>query len=243
MSERLPAEKRRERLLEAFFEESVAQGSISAVGVRAVVERAGCTAPVLYRLFGDRAGLVREAVRATHRPMLERMEAVAADREAAAAERLRRLAARTLSRRPGRSEAFEALVAAECRRDPQVARIVRRVFARFEALLVGILREGVERGDLRADLDCSYAAWRIIDLGLFRSQAWLLRLARPERSGYLSRALESLLVEIAAPGAGGAAAAGSRGAGPPDGGSPQPGRTAGTGRKEARAKRTRRRNA
>jgi len=240
LSTRLPAEQRRERLLDAFFEESIAQGSISAVGVRAVVERAGCTAPVLYRHFGDRAGLVREAVRATHRPMLERMAAVADDREAPAAERLRRLAARTLSRRPGRSEAFEALVAAECRRDPQVARIVRRVFARFEALLVGILQEGVERGELRADLDCSYAAWRIIDLGLFRSQAWLLRLARPERSGYLSRALESLLVEIAAPAAGRAAGTGSRAPGPPDGGPAAPGRTAETG---ARAKRPRGRDA
>jgi AcrR family transcriptional regulator len=194
--QRLPAAKRREQILSAFRAEAVEAGSIAAVGVRAVVERAGCTAPVLYRLFGDRGGLVRAAVRSTHSSMLERMGELAADRGAPAEERIRSLAARSLGRARGPGEAFESLVNAECLRDPRVARIVREVFQRFETLLVRILRDGVDRGEFRTDLDPQYAAWRIIDLGLFRDQIWLMRLSRPEKIDYLRRALESLLEEI-----------------------------------------------
>jgi AcrR family transcriptional regulator len=197
-SPRLPPAERRERLIEAFVDEALAAGSIAGAGIRGVVERAGCTAPVLYRLFGDRTGLVRAAVRSTHAPMIERLRAVAGLPGATTADRLRALADRTLSRRQGRSEAFESLVAAECRRDPAVARLVRDVFDRFERHLVEMLREGVERGELRPDLDLSYAAWRVIDLGLLRSQLWMMRLARPGSLDYLSRAVESLIAEIRA---------------------------------------------
>jgi AcrR family transcriptional regulator len=193
---RLPAAERRQQLVEAFVDEALDAGSIAGAGIRGVVLRAGCTAPVLYRLFGDRTALARAAVRSTHTPMLERIESVAKLPDATTAERLRALVRRTLSRPQGRSEAFEALVAAECRRDPAVARLVRDVFARFEERLVEMLREGVERGEVRDDVDLAYVAWRIIDLGLLRGQLWLMRLARPERLDYLSRAMESLIAEI-----------------------------------------------
>ncbi|MGH0038331.1 MAG: TetR/AcrR family transcriptional regulator [Myxococcota bacterium] len=198
-SPRLPAEQRRQSLIDAFIDEALAANSIAGAGIRGVVERAGCTAPVVYRLFGDRTGLVRAVVRSTHAPMIERLEAVSKLPGASTADRLRALVERTLSRPQGRSEAFESLVAAECRRDPRVARLVRDVFGRFEARLVEMLREGVEGGELRSDLDLAYVAWRIIDLGLLRSQLFLMRLARPERLDYLSRAMESLIAEIRAP--------------------------------------------
>jgi len=192
------AAERRVRILDAFLREALATGSIAAVGVRAVVERAGCAPPVLYRLFGDRAGLVRAAVRFTHVPLVERLEALAADPAGSRAERLRALSREYLRSEPGRAELFEALVATECRSDPELARIVREVFRRFEALLVEIVREGMRRGEFRDDADPAYVAWRLIDLGLFRNQARLMRLERPDRIGYALRAVESLLAEIAA---------------------------------------------
>lgn len=195
---RLPASERRRRLVDAFIDEALARGSIAGAGIRAVVARAGCTAPVVYRLFGDRTGLVRAVVRSTHVPMMERLEAVSRQPGLDTAGRLRALVERTLSHPQGRSEAFESLVAAECRRDPAVARMVREVFGRFERRLVAMLREGMERGELRADLDPAYAAWRVIDLGLLRSQLFLMRLARPQQLDYLSRAMESLVREISA---------------------------------------------
>jgi AcrR family transcriptional regulator len=196
-SERLPAAERRERILRAFREEALACGSIAGVGVRAVVERAGCTAPVLYRLFGDRAGLVRAAVASTHTDLIERLEA-AARSGGSAVERLRELGREYLAREPGPAEAFEALVNVECQSDPALARRVGEVFARFEALLVATVRDGVRAGALRTDLDPEYVAWRLIDLGLFRNQVHLMRIARPREIDYATRALESLLEEVRA---------------------------------------------
>jgi AcrR family transcriptional regulator len=161
-----------------------------------VVERAGCTAPVLYRLFGNRAGLVRAAVRSTHASMLGRLESLAIDRSGSAPERLRALAARYFLRRPGTDEAFESLVANECRRDRRLAGIVREIFSRYETLLVAVVAEGLRRGELRADVEPLYVAWRLIDLGLFRNQVHLLGLPQPGRIAYAERALGSLLAEI-----------------------------------------------
>jgi AcrR family transcriptional regulator len=195
--ERLPAAERRARILQAFLDEALACGSIAAVGVRAVVERAGCTAPVLYRLFGDRAGLVRAAVASTHGDLVARLEA-AAGSAGSAPQRLRELGREYLAREPGPAEAFEALVNVECQSDPALARQVGEVFARFEALLVATVRDGARAGELRADLDPEYVAWRLIDLGLFRNQVHLMRIERPREIGYAARALDSLLEEIRA---------------------------------------------
>jgi len=88
-------------------------------------------------------------------------------------------------------------VQVECRSDPEMARLVREVFTRFETLLMRIVETGVARGELRADTDPAYVAWRLIDLGLFRNQVHLMRLEHPGRIRYATRALDSLLAEIA----------------------------------------------
>jgi len=194
---RLPAAERREAILRAFRAEALACGSIAGAGVRAVVERAGCTAPVLYRLFGDRAGLVRAAVRSTHAGLLERLDAFARA-EGPVVERIRSLGHGYLGREPGPEEAFEALVNVECRSDPALAALVGDVFGRFEAFLVEAVREGVASGELRPDTDPTYVAWRLIDLGLLRNQVHLMQLERPREIGYALRALESLLAEVTA---------------------------------------------
>jgi len=195
---RLPAAERRARILRAFVGETLAQGSVRRVGMRAVAERAGCTAPVLYRLFDDRDALVRAAIRSTHAPLLERMESIARG-GGSAADRIRALGERYLADEPGEDEAFESLVFTECASDPALARQVRGVFARFEALLGEVIRSGRATGELREDVDPVYAAWRLIDVGLFRNQARLMRLTTPDRIGYGRRAVESLLREISAP--------------------------------------------
>jgi len=192
---RLPAAERRARILRAFVRETLARGSVRRVGMRAVAERAGCTAPVLYRLFDGRDALVRAAIRSTHAPLLERMESVARG-GGSAAERIRALGERYLADEPGEDEAFESLVFTECASDPALAREVRGVFTRFEALLGEVIRSGMAAGELRADVDPVYAAWRLIDVGLFRNQARLMRLATPDRIDYGRRAVESLLREI-----------------------------------------------
>lgn len=186
-------------MLRAFVAEALHVGSIEGVGMRAVCERAGCTAPVVYRLFGDRGGLVRAAVRFTHERLLGEVERAAAEPVPTEA-RLRAIAGPFLRRTAGDAEAFEALVAAECRSDDVLAAEVRSVFARFARRLEAMLREGQARGDVRAQVDPIFVAWRLIDLGLFRSQMRLMRLAEPDRIDYLERAFEALLAELLAPG-------------------------------------------
>ena len=185
-------------MLRAFVAEALACGSVARVAMRAVAERAGCTAPILYRLFGSRAALVRAAVRSTHEPLLERMETIAAARTGSARERIEAFARRFLAEAPGPDEAFEALVFNECATDPDLAREVRGVFGRFETLLAQLVREGIRAGEFRGDVDPVFVAWRLIDVGLFRNQMRLMRLETPEAIDYGSRALDALLDEIAA---------------------------------------------
>ncbi|MCG8589540.1 MAG: TetR/AcrR family transcriptional regulator [Proteobacteria bacterium] len=195
---RLPAAERRDLVLQAFRDEALAVGSLAGVGMRAVCARAGCTAPVVYRLFGSREGLVRAAVRSTQLGLVAQLDALAQQVERPAWERLEGLGRRFLSKELGDDEAFEALVNTECRSDPAVARHVRQVFDRFERALAEIVRDGVRRGEFARDVDPRYVAWRLIDLGLFRNQHALMRLTGPHEIDYLTRALESLLAEIAA---------------------------------------------
>ncbi len=189
-----PIEK---RILEAFVREALHCGSIEAVGMRAVCERAGCSAPVVYRRFGDRSGLVQAAVRSTHRRLLVEVEA-ALEAPGSVIRRLRGVAEPYLRRGSGDEEAFETLVTAECRSDDVLAGAVRAVYTRFARLLEGLLREGIASGEVRPDADPAFFAWRLIDLGLFRSQARLMRLAEPDRIRYPERAFATLLDEIRA---------------------------------------------
>ena len=85
-----------------------------------------------------------------------------------------------------------------CGNEPELAAIVRDVFGRFEQLLAALVREGIAAGEFAAATDPEYVAWRLIDLGLFRNQAHLMRLERPDALRYEARALDSLLAEIAA---------------------------------------------
>lgn len=194
--ERLDPSERAARIVQAFVREALRQGSIEGVGMRAVCERAGCTAPVVYRLFRDRAGLVRAAIRSTHERLQAELEAAAAEPAAGAEARLRAVAEPYLRRSTGEAEVFEALVAAECRSDALLATEVRAIYARFAELLARIVKEGVTRGELARGVDPVFVAWRLIDLGLFRNQMRLMRLSEPERIGYLERAFASLLEEI-----------------------------------------------
>jgi AcrR family transcriptional regulator len=192
-----PSGARQASVLDAFVREALLCGSIEGVGIRAVCARAGCSAPVVYRLFGDRSGLVRAAVRSTHLRLLAEVDA-AVRAPGPAIQRLRSVAEPYLRRASGDAEAFETLVTAECRSDDVLASAVRTVYTRFARLLEELLREGVAGGELRRDIDPVFVAWRLIDLGLFRSQARLMRLGEPDRIRYPERAFAALLSEIEA---------------------------------------------
>jgi AcrR family transcriptional regulator len=192
----LPPAERRERIVRAFIAETLACGSVGRAAVRRVAERAGCAPPILYRLFGDRAGLVRAAIHSTHAPLLAQMEAIVVA-EGSAAARIRAFAGRFLAQAPGENERFESIVFSECAHDPALAREVRGIFGRFEELLSDRIRRGVADGEFRRDVDSLYVAWRLIDVGLFRNQVRLMQLPTPDAIDYGGRAVDSLLREIA----------------------------------------------
>jgi AcrR family transcriptional regulator len=192
----LPADERRARIVAAFIQESLARGGLSVVGIRAVCAREGCTAPVLYRLFGDRAGLVQAALGSTRAPLLDGLEAAVAT-PGPVMDRLRSLVVAFFERPLGDEESFGALVTGECRRDPALSEVLRRSVARIESLLVALLERGRAAGEIRFDVDPHYVAWRLIDLGLFRNQVWLIGLEAPGRIDYSRRATRALFEEIA----------------------------------------------
>src|SRR5918999_4755195 len=59
---RMPPEERREQLLDAALELMVGEGH-GALTIDAVARRVGVARPVVYRLFGDRAGLLEALFR------------------------------------------------------------------------------------------------------------------------------------------------------------------------------------
>lgn len=193
---RLPQAVRKTGIIWGFMQEAVAAGSIEGASLRGAADRAGCTTPLVYRLFGSRRDLIQECVRTTYRTLLENLEKVADLESASALDRLNAIAAYVGNRELGDQEVFEGMVTLECRGDPKLAREYHAIFSRIAKLLETILRAGVSSGELRPDLEVEHYAWRLVDFGLSRNQAYLSGLESLRGKDFLNRAYQSLLDEI-----------------------------------------------
>ena len=193
---RMPAAMRRASILFSFINETVRQGSVERVSLRAVAEGAGCTTPIVYRLFENRAGLVREAVRVAVSSELEWLVQSEDSQQLSPMQRLLAAANLLEARGPGDSAVFAAIVSIEARVDPFIAADMQREMARDIELMRLLFQEGVRLGEFKPDLDCEYAAWRVMEILAFRTHLHVLRQARPAEIRFLRRSFDALLVEI-----------------------------------------------
>lgn len=193
---RLPQAVRQTGIIWGFMQEAVAAGSIEGASLRGAASRAGCTTPLVYRLFGSRRDLILECVRTTYRKLLDNLERVAALESASALERLNAVASYVDTRELGDQEVFEAMIALECRGDPKIAKELHTIFVKIARLLETVVQAGIEAGEFRADLDARHMSWRLVDFGLSRNQAFLNGVDELRGKDHLRRVYQSMIEEM-----------------------------------------------
>jgi AcrR family transcriptional regulator len=133
--------------------EMLASEGFARLSIEGVAQRAGVGKPTIYRRWPTKTALVMEALdRST--PTVE-MPA-----EGTVRERLTGLLMELMrSMRSGPRSHVMASLVAEIHRDPALAKAFREAFlAPRRRLLFDLLREGIEAGELRPDLDVELAA-------------------------------------------------------------------------------------
>lgn len=195
-TKKMPADARRDAILLAFVQETASAGCTANASLRAIAQRAGCTTPMIYRLFESRLGLVRAAVQWTYGKLLERLEMAVRLDALSYEQRLRAIADYVGGRPLGDQEVFEAILGLESRSDRDIAAEVHGVFERIHGRLSELIQGGVAAGEFRAETDPSYIAWRLTGFGLLDSQLFLLGLEAPRAQGVLRREFDELLAQI-----------------------------------------------
>jgi len=198
MRHRLNAAQRRDTILKACLAEAKQTGSFSQVSARAVARRAGCTHPILYHHFKNRTELIREAVRHLQDRSLEAMSAWASNEEQTVVERIRGLMDIYLSQRSNREIvlSFGILSGEEWRKDRPIRAALAEAADRYAAIIEDMVRKGIERGELKADIYPEYVSWRLIELGTFIDHVRLLGPFNTRFREYVRAAIGSLLREI-----------------------------------------------
>ena len=147
----------------------MAEGGYERMTIEAIAARAGVGKPTVYRRWPSKAAIVAEAVMAgyvlAHGELPEDTDDAVADlnrwiRESAA-----------LAEDPTRSGVIRGLAAAAAGGDVDAERLYDGITGPSRALLVRRLADGVERGQLRADLDVEAAADAISGVLLYRALA------------------------------------------------------------------------
>jgi AcrR family transcriptional regulator len=143
---------RDDAILEATLDLLASEG-FAHLSIEGVAHRAGVGKPTIYRRWSSKVALVKDALEhgAPSVPLPE--EGTVRERLSAMLTEL------TRSMRSGRSGKIMAGIVAELPNDPELARAFRDAYlARRRRVVFLLLKEGIERGELRPDLDLEIAA-------------------------------------------------------------------------------------
>lgn len=162
-AERKSGEQRREEIVQAVLELAAERG-VKQVTTQAIAERVGIAQPTVFRHFKTRDAILHAALEWIGKGMLAALTPILAG-GGPADERLRQLLRRQLrfiSRRKGLPRLlFSERLHLE---DPELKAVVRRIMEAYTARLAALLREGMEHGRFRADLDPEETARLIVAL-------------------------------------------------------------------------------
>lgn len=162
-AERKSGEERREEIVQAVLELAAERG-VKQVTTQAIAERVGIAQPTVFRHFKTRDAILHAALEWIGKGMLAALTPILAG-GGPADERLRQLLRRQLrfiSRRKGLPRLlFSERLHLE---DPELKAVVRRIMEAYTARLAALLREGMEHGRFRADLDPEETARLIVAL-------------------------------------------------------------------------------
>jgi AcrR family transcriptional regulator len=166
------------------------EGGLRGLSMEAIAARAGVGKATIYRRWKSKEELFAEAVQQIAvAPEVPDTGSVRGDLQAASAAALGRMA----------PEAFRTIprLLAEAGDDPQLLEAMQAALLRPRKAVIGaILRRGVERGELRADLDVELVADVI--LGTAMATVLMSGGATPELRGLSLRIFDTLAAGIRA---------------------------------------------
>jgi AcrR family transcriptional regulator len=162
---RLPADRRRESILDAATE-VFAEAGYRAGKVSEVAARVGVTEPVIFQNFGSKAALYAAVLDRVAGQVRAELQALAGQRGSASD-----LLAHVLSPHPGSqphgSGAHHGALfadAAALAADPALGEPARQVARILAGHLADVLRQGQADGTIRADADPAAGAWLLLSV-------------------------------------------------------------------------------
>ena len=193
---RLPAEQRRESILQAAVEVFAVSG-YRAGKVSDVAARVGVSEPVVFQNFGSKSALFAAVLDRVAGDMNEEFHALAHDHHGSAARMLAHLLDPVHIRQMHAPGAHGALFAdaATLTAEPDLSEHARHAIRAIADHLADVIREGQAAGDVRPDLDAAAVAWLV--LSLMSSQPF--RTAAMPDDGNLEAGVTALLLGALAP--------------------------------------------
>jgi AcrR family transcriptional regulator len=151
---RPPPSGRREQLIR-IAQDVVARRGLAEVTLAHVAESAGMTAPALYTHFSSRTDLLEQVLETTAREYTEDMR-ITDDADATVEERLRTRLSRWATTPHARLRIIHEAVL-HIPDSARVKRAVQRARAAWVRFVVDVLERGIERGEVRADVNVQAA--------------------------------------------------------------------------------------
>jgi len=153
---------RRVSILDA-AERCFARSGFHGASMQDICAEAGMSPGNLYRYFPSKEAIISGICERNRAQAAE--DFLAVDRAGGFFEGLAGLARYHLVDRPDEHAALCADIVAECRRNPQIARMHEEIERDVVARLVDMLRRAAERGEISAELDLEKAAAMLMVLG------------------------------------------------------------------------------
>lgn len=148
-----PRDPKRDDVILAATLELLAEDGFNDMSMEAVALRAGVGKPTIYRRWPSKTALVIDAL-SQHAPAIEIPEGATVREQLTAL-----MVGLARSMRTGPAGRIMAGLVAQIHHDPELAEVFRDAFvAKRRRLVFVLLREGIERGELRPDLDLELAA-------------------------------------------------------------------------------------
>lgn len=172
---RLPAEERRQQILDAAIDVFARHGYADA-GTAAIALAAGIGEPTIYRYFANKLELYRAAVHRTGEEVMENWRRIAAENDDPlhALLSLGRWYHQTLTQRPEILQLrFRSMTETQDRRLAQTA---RETYVGLQRFIEALFAKAKEQGRLSADTDARVMAWLFMAVGAVMDETQLLGL-------------------------------------------------------------------
>jgi len=171
---RKSGEERRQEIVEAVLELAAEHGS-GQITAQAIADRVGIAQPTVFRHFRNRERILEAVIEWIARQLLGVVGGVAAG-SGAADERLKTLLDRQLEF-IGRHRGLPRLLFSERlhQENTRLKRSVGRIMDAYTATVAGLVREGVDAGAFRRDLDPQETAELVLALVQGTIMRWSVR--------------------------------------------------------------------